>query len=425
MQNKEHKITEKKDSFDYESFEVSTISGIRSGAPFLGSDGLLKDLLSYLVNAALSGEMEAHLAQEKSEGKMGNRRNGYTEKTVRSDLGALTIHPPRDRSGSFEPMLIEKWNRDLGSGLDPQILELYGQGQSIAQIQGYLERMYGVGLSAGQISAITDKVWESVTAWKTRVLEACYVLIYLDGIYFRIRENEKVVTKAIYTAYGVTVDGERDILDIHVGYAEKEGAKEWGRLLERLQARGVEDVLFFAVDGLEGFSEAIYEVYPDATVQRCIVHMVRTCLKLVDQKDYSAICKDLRAIYAAIDQQAGELALERFEQKWDERYPEIGKKWRAEWLELTAFWGYNHAVRRLIYTTNAIEGLHRKMRAVTKNKGAFINEKALLKLLYLNLIYHPNAWRKKVHGWIEIRRSLNREFGRRFSKHLKRKTLII
>jgi putative transposase len=241
---------------------------------------------------------------------------------------------------------------------------------------------------------------------------------------FRVREDGHVKTKAIYTVYGINAEGGRDILDIHIGQGDGEGAKEWGRLLEKLRDRGFEDVLFFAVDGLEGFSEAIWEVFPNSLVQRCIVHMIRTSLRFVDDKDAKAIAKDLGLVYRADDETAALHALEQFATKWDGKYPEISKKWEKNWFELSPFFKYNAAIRRLIYTTNAVEGLYRHMRKVTKTKGAFTNDKALLKLLYLNLIHNPKAWKRTVFGWSEIYRGLVREFGDRFTKHVQRETII-
>lgn len=418
------KSKKKQEEFDYSKFEQTAIARLREGHDLIGEAGVLKELIQRMVGAALEGELNHHLASEKEKGRT-NRRNGSTSKRLKTTVGEIPITRSRDRDGTFEPMLVKKWDRNLNSGLDTQVLELYAKGNSLSEIRDFIQKMYAVALSAGQITAITDSVWEDVLKWKSRALNAFYALIYLDAIYFKIRENNKVVTKAIYTVYGINAQGERDVLDLHIGQAEAEGAKEWGRLLEKIRERGVEDVLFFAVDGLVGFSEAILEVFPQSIVQRCIVHMIRTSLKFVDDKDRRAICKDLRAIYIADDEAAGLQALEKFAQKWDYKYPTISKKWRKDWTELTAFFGYNAAVRRLIYTTNAVEGLHRMMRKVTKTKAAFTNEKALLKILYLNLIRNPKSWKRKVFNWAAISRSLLREFGERFSKHLEDEIIIL
>jgi putative transposase len=417
MKKSKSKSTENfSEEFDYSSFEKQALAGLYAGKDLLGSDGILKDIIQRIVGAAMAGEMTSHLAKEKEEGAPANRRNGVKTKKIKTTVGEVPIEYSRDRAGTFEPILIKKWDRNLHTGFDSQILELYANGNSIIDIQSYILKMYNAELSSGQISAITEQVWEEVQQWKSRVLCSFYVLIYLDAINFKIRENGKVVNKAIYTVYGINAYGERDILDLHIGASESEGAKEWGRLLEKIKERGVEDVLFFAVDGLTGFKEAIEAVYPLSIVQRCIVHMVRTSLTFVADKDYKPLCKDLRTIYTADSLDGAEVALNQFAQKWDNKYPEISKKWRTNWEELTAFLSYNEAIRRLIYTTNAVEGLHRKMRKVTKTKGAFPNDKALLKLLYLNLIRDPKSWKRKVFKWSEVSRGLTREFGERFTK---------
>lgn len=413
MGQKKSKSTDK--NFDYSKFESEALAGLRSGKGLVGNEGILKDLIQHLVESALDGEMTAHLSAEKQQGHS-NRRNGKGKKKLRTELGEVEIRPPRDRASNFEPQLVGKWERDLNTGLEHQILELYSIGNSYLDIQTHIQKLYGISLSTGQLSAITDKVWDEIIQWQKRALKAFYILIYLDAIHFKIRENGVVVTKAVYTVYGVDADGNRDVLAIHIG--AEEGAKQWGRILEHLRDRGVEDVLFFAVDGLSGFKEAILEVFPQSTVQRCIVHMMRSSTKFVDDKDIKQVIKGLKAVYTADDEAQGLQALENFETDWNNKYPEIAKAWRSNWTELTAFFGYNWAVRKLIYTTNAIEGLHRMMRKTTKTKAAFVNEKALTKLLYLTLMRKQKVWSRRVHAYKAIQRSLDREFGERFSKHV-------
>lgn len=417
----------KAEEFDYAAFEKDAIGKLMQGHDLIGSEGILKEIIGRIVHSALNGELENHLKEDKAsddEVRQSNRRNGHTKKKLKTSLGEIEIQPPRDRNGDFEPLLIGKWDRKLNSGLDGQIIALYSRGNSVEEIRNYVEEMYGASLSVGQISAITDKIWDDVMGWKQRPLKPFYVLLYLDAIVFRIREDGQVKTKAIYTVYGIDAQGQRDILDIHVGKGDGEGAKEWGRLLEKIRSRGVEDVLFFAVDGLQGFSQAIMEVFPHSIVQRCIVHMVRTSLKFVDDKDAKAIAKDLRLVYTAVDETGALHALDQFAHKWDAKYTEISEKWRADWNELTPFFQFNAPIRRLIYTTNAVEGLHRHMRKVTKTKGAFTNEKALLKLLYLNLVKNSESWKRSVFAWADIHRGLVREFGNRFSKHANDETFI-
>lgn len=402
--------------FDYEKFEKDAIAKLRAGNDLVGPEGIFRDLIARIVSAAMDGEIKGHIADEKAMGKAGNRRNGSTSKKLKTSLGEVPINPPRDRLGTFDPQIIGKWDRNLNSGLDAQILELYSLGNSMIDIRSHIEKMYGVSLSTGQISLVTEQVWEEVLKWQSRPLASFYALIYLDAIHFKVREDGEVKTKAVYTVYGVDAYGQRDVLGLTIGQAE--GAKQWGRILETLKTRGVEDVLFFAVDGLTGFGEAILEVFPNSIVQRCIVHMIRTSLRFVADKDYKPICKDLRKIYTADDEAAGLAFLDIFAEKWDAKYPEISQKWRKSWTELTAFFGYNHAIRRMIYTTNAVEALHRHMRKTTKTKGAFVNDKALLKLLYLTLMRKQKSWGRKVFQWSAVQRGIIREFGERYTKHI-------
>lgn len=300
------------EEFDYNQFKQEAIKGLLHGKTLLGEQGVLKGLIKDLVEGALDGEMDVHLKTDKSQG-ISNRRNGHTQKKLRSQAGEVQIDPPRDREGSFQPLLIKKWDRSIDTGLDNQILELYSLGNSYEDIQGHILRMYGVELSKGQLSAITDRVWSKVTTWQQRPLRSFYIVVFLDAIHFKVREDGQVKSKAVYTVYGTDAQGNRDVLSIKVG--QSEGAKEWGRVLESLKDRGVEDVLFFAIDGLTGFKEAILEVFPESTIQRCIVHMVRSSLRFVDDVDARLMVKDLKAIYTADEEAQGLTALASFEQK--------------------------------------------------------------------------------------------------------------
>jgi len=411
------KRQKKSSGFDYAAFEKAALEGLKEGKDLVGEEGILKELMSHLVQSSLEGEMNYHLEQEKERG-ITNRRNGSTKKRVKTNIGEISIEPPRDRSGNFEPSLIGKWDRTLNSGFDNQVIELYSIGNSLEDIQMHLKRMYGVHLSTGQLSAITEQVRSDIEKWQSRPLKAFYILLYLDAIHFKIRENGRVITKAVYTVYGVDADGYRDVLCLYVGQGA-EGAKEWGRVLEHIQDRGVEDVLFFSVDGLSGFKEAILSVYPQSIVQRCIVHMIRNSIRFVDDVDMKGLIKDLKKVYQADNENQGSEALDQFEYLWNHKYPEIGRAWRKNWTELTAFFGYNWDVRRLMYTTNPVEGLHRMLRKTTKTKGAFVSEKALTKILYLTLNRKEKVWKKRVQAYKAIQRNLTREFGDRFEKHVK------
>jgi putative transposase len=412
MKNKKE---EQEAGFDFNSFEDSAIAGLQSGQPLFGEGGVLKRLVKHLIEASLEGELDAHLRAQRA-AEIPNKRNGSgRKKKIRTSVGEIEISTSRDRRGDFEPQTVEKWKREVGSGFEDQILELYAMGNSLQDIQLHLDKMYGARLSTGAISAVTDRVWGVIQEWQHRPLCSLYVLIYLDAIHYKVRHEGQVVTKAIYTIYGVNAVGERDILSIHIG--DSEGAHQWSLYLEELKRRGVEDVLFFAVDGLTGFGEAINRVYPLSTVQRCIVHMIRTSLLGVRDKDRRGVVKDLKTIYKASDEKAALAALEAFEAKWGKRYKHIAAKWRDSWLELTAFLGFGQEIRRMIYTTNAVENVHRQMRKVTKAKGAWCTEKALLKQLYLSLQRNRKSWNRNVFKWSTIQQELIELYGERYLKH--------
>lgn len=402
--------------FDYKSFEASAIAGLQSGQPLFGEGGILKRMVKHLIESSLEGELDYHLSEQRA-ADIPNKRNGLgRQKKVRTTLGEIEIQTSRDRQGDFAPQTVGKWEREVGSGFEDQILELYAMGNSQEDISLHLEKMYGAKLSKGAISAVTDRVWESITTWQQRPLESLYVLIYLDAIHYKVREEGKVVTKAIYTIYGVEAGGSRDILSLHIGASE--GSHQWSLYLESLKRRGVEDVLLFAVDGLSGLAEAINRVYPNAVVQRCIVHMIRTSLIGVSDKDRREVVKDLQRIYQADDEARALCALEDFEAKWGKRYGHIGQKWRDSWLELTAFLDFGQALRRMVYTTNAVENVHRQMRKVTKSKGAWCTENALMKQLYLSLMRNNKSWNRQVFGWSTIQKELIELYGERYLKHV-------
>jgi putative transposase len=397
-----------------ETQRKEVVSRLYKGDPILGDGGIFTDMLQSFVNAALEGELDINLT-DKPPGSS-NRRNGYTDKVVRSAAGPLQVRTPRDRSGEHDPILIKKWERELGTGIDEIILSLYARGQSVDDVRHQLQHLYGIEVSAGVISSVTDRVWPEITEWQQRSLYACYPIVYLDAIHYKVREAGHVTSKAIYTCYGINAEGERDILGLYLN--EAEGARNWGLILEDLKRRGAEDIFFFCIDGLTGFTEAIEQVYPKAIVQRCIVHMVRTSTRFVSDKDIKKVCADLRKIYTAANIQQAETALESFGQVWDKKYREIRPKWEDNWVELMAFMDYGKHIRRMIYTTNPVESLHRIMRKVTKSKGAWSNDKGLIKQLYLALKYNQKSWKRKAFHWSAIQRELLNKYGERYELHL-------
>lgn len=398
----------KEEKFDFENFEKEAIRKLREGKGLIGEQGALTGLIGRILKAAYEEEIKEHISNTKSSN---NRRNGNTSKNVKTGLGEVSVHPPRDRNGTFDPQIVKKWERKIAPELERQILSLYAIGTSTRDISEHIEKMYGVKYSASFISDITGRIVDEVEDWKSRPLEDLYAIIYLDAIHFKVRENRKVVSKAVYTVFGVDIDGQRDVLGLYVG--QSEGAKHWGRILENIRERGVNDVLFFCVDGLAGFTEVIEDIYPRAHVQRCIVHMVRTSVKHVSWKDIRAICKDLKVMYSKDSSASALEELERFDTKWGEKYPEIAKKWKSNWNELSLSFDYPQELRRVIYTTNTVEALHRVLRKATKTKGAFVNDQALEKQLYLTLQHTKSSWQRKTRGWPQIIRVLKREFPER------------
>lgn len=391
--------------FDYNSFEKEAIKKLRSGKGLTGEGGALTSLIGRILQAAYEEEIEDHISETKYDK---NRRNGKTQKKLKTGLGEVDVEPPRDRLGSFEPQIVKKWERNIAPELEQQMLSLYAIGTSYNDISEHFKRMYGVTYSPSFITGITNKVIDEIEQWKSRPLEDVYAIVYLDAIHFKVRENRKVETKAVYTVFGVDLDGKRDVLGLYVG--QSEGAKHWGRILENIRERGVEDVIFFCVDGLNGFSEVIQAVYPRSLIQRCIVHMVRTSVRHVNWKDLRAICKDLKIMYSKDDSGSALAELDRFDKKWGIKYPEIAKKWRKNWDELSVSFDYPKELRRATYTTNSVEALHRILRKSTKTKGAFVSEQALEKQLYLTLQYNKKSWQRGTRGWSAIIRVLKREF---------------
>ena len=415
MNMTKNKTTKEKEAsgFDYPTFEQEAIAGLTAGKGLIGPEGVLTGMIGRLLSAAFDGEMTARMG---SEAGLGNKRNGYTDKTIRTALGPVSVKPPRDRKGSFEPVIIKKWERSLAPELEQQVLYLYGTGNSYENIGEHLKQMYGVAYSPAFLSNVTDHVLAEIEQWRNRPLEEQYFAIYLDAIHYKVRENRKVVTKAVYSVYGVNMEGERDVLGLFIG--EAEGARHWARVLENIKDRGVKDVFFFCVDGLNGFSEAIASIFPVAITQRCIVHMVRTSLRFVSWKDYKAVCRDLRAVYTQDSPEAAMEKLQEFKVNWQKKYPEIATKWEANWAELSPFFDHPEAIRRAIYTTNVVEALHRTLRKATKTKGAFINESALEKQLYLTLVHNEKSWKRKVRSWPDIYRALQSQFPERFAHGL-------
>jgi putative transposase len=364
-----------------------------------GPNGLLKDLTRRLVNRAMGAELTHHLGYEPGqtppEGQT-NRRNGKSEKTVRTGQGPIAVEVPRDRDGSFEPQLIGKHERHF-DGFDDKILSMYARGMTVREISGHLQEIYGVDVSPDLISRVTDAVIDEMTAWQTRPLEPVYLIAYLDALVIKVRDKSGVQNKSVYIVVGVRPDGSKDVLGTWLQATE--GAKFWLTILTELRQRGVEDILVLCADGLTGMAEAVEAAFPRAIFQTCIVHMVRASTRFVPWKERKAVCADLRTIYTAETAEAAELALDGFERAWGKRYPMIVPTWRRRWDEVTPFLAFPAEIRRAIYTTNAVEALNRQLRKVLKIRGHMPNEQAALKLLYLAIRNAQKNWGGRDKRW--------------------------
>lgn len=383
----------------------------RDAADVFAKDGLLDDLKKALSERILNTELDAHFDGERAQGKA-NRRNGYSRKSVLTGTSKLTVAVPRDRAGSFAPKLIAKYQRRFPDFND-KIISMYARGMSVRDIRGHLEDIYGIDISPDLISAITDAVLEEVTEWQNRPLDGCYSLVFFDAIRVKIRDEGFVRNKAIYIALGIRPDGTKEILGLWI--EQTEGAKFWLRVMNELKNRGVGDILIAVVDGLKGFPEAIDAVFPQTVVQTCIVHLIRHSLDFVSWKDRKTVVAALRAIYRAKDAQAGLAALTEFEAGvWGQRYPAIAQSWRRAWNHVVPFFAFPESVRRIIYTTNAIETLNAKLRRAVRARGHFPNDNAALKLLYLVLNNAAEEWKRPPREWCEAKTQFAVVFGERF-----------
>jgi putative transposase len=373
-------------------------------------NGLLDGLKKALAERALNAEMDHHLTG--SDGA--NSRNGYGKKTVLTDTGKIELEVPRDRQSSFDPQLIAKYQRRF-PGFDDKIVSMYARGMSTREIVGHLRELYGVEVSPDLISAVTDAVLEEVAAWQARPLEAIYPLVFFDALRVKVRDEGLVRNKAVHIALGVRADGTKEVLGLWL--EQNEGAKFWLKVMNELKNRGVEDVLIAVVDGLKGFPEAIAAVFPEATVQTCIVHLLRQSLAFVAYKDRKAVAAALRDIYRAVDATAGEAALTAFEEgPWGRKYPAIGQSWRRAWAEVVPFYAFPGDVRRLLYTTNAIEALNSKLRRAVRARGHFPTDEAAMKLLFLVLNRAEKEWRMPPREWAMAKAQFAVLFGERFTQ---------
>ena len=375
--------------FDFEE----ALKAIQSGQSISGKDGVLAPLVKLLTEAALEAELDSHLAED----VLPNRKNGKSKKTLKTSDGAVELDTPRDRAGTFEPQIVKKHQSSVSDEIETKILSMYGRGMSYSDISGHVQEMYGISVSTAAISTITDKIIETVKEWQQRPLGSHYPFVWLDAIHYKVKDQGRYQNKAVYTVLALNLEGKKEVLGLYL--SENEGANFWLGVLTDLQNRGVQDILIASVDGLTGFPEAIESIYPNTEVQLCIVHQIRNSLRYVAYKHQKEFMVDLKRVYQALNKEAAESALDALDKAWGDKYPIVIKSWRTKWHNLSVYFKYPEPIRKVIYTTNSIEAVHRQFRKLTKTKGGFPNDNSLLKLLYLGIQNASKKWTMPIQNW--------------------------
>ena len=378
-----------------ETLEQKALRQFIKGDSLFGKDGAFAPMLKSFVEKALEAEMEEHLNEEQR--SIGNKRNGKGSKTIKSASGSFRIETPEDRHSSFEPELIKKRQTILADNLEDKIIGLYGLGMSYRDITAHIKEMYDTEISHNVLTEITDRIIPEIKAWQSRPLDEVYCIVWLDAMHYKVKQDGKVGSKAIYNILGITTEGRKEILGMYI--SESEGANFWLNALTDLNNRGLQDILIACTDNLKGFSEAILSVFPKVQIQKCIVHQIRNSLKFIASKNQKEFLTDLKLVYKAVNLQAAEQALENLSVKWSEKYPMVIDSWKRNWDELSTYFEYAEPIRKIIYTTNTVEGFHRQVRKVTKTKGAFQNDMALQKLVFLAIRNIEKKWTSPLHNW--------------------------
>lgn len=377
---------------DWNELAQEALRKLRDGQELSGKDGAMTSLAKALIEASLEGELDAHLDQSP-----GNRRNGKSSKKLKTSHGLIDLNTTRDRDSSFDPQLVKKRQTTLGKGLDNKIIAMYARGMSYQDICDHLEELYGMELSESSLTAITDKVVPLVKEWQNRPLESIYPVVWLDAIHYKVREDGRIITKAVYCILGVSLAGKKELLGMYL--AERESASFWLSVLTELQNRGVNDIFIACIDNLSGFKDAIGSIFPQTEVQLCVVHQIRNSLKYIAHKNQKQFLKDLKTVYKADTLQLAEKHLEELDDKWGSKYPIVLKSWKHNWVELSSYFKYPQPVRRIIYTNNTIENFHGQLRKVTKTKRVFSSDMALMKLLYLIQENITKKWTMPMYDW--------------------------
>ncbi len=380
---------------EQQNLEKKALEQFMSGKSLFGKDGAFAPMLKSFIEKALEAEMDSHLNEEERSG--GNKRNGKGKKKIKSGFGSFEIDTPQDRHSSFEPDLVKKRQTILADNLSEKIIGLYGLGMSYRDISSHIKEMYDTDISHTVLSQITDRIIPDVKAWQSRPLDPLYCIVWLDAMHYKVKVDGKIEHKALYNILGINKDGYKEVLGMYI--SESEGANFWLQVLTDLQNRGLEDILIACTDNLKGFTNAILSVFPKTQVQLCIVHQIRNSLKYVASKDQKEFMKDLKKVYRAISKEVAEDELLNLEEKWGQKYPVVIESWQRNWEELSQYFQYTEPIRKIIYTTNAVEGFHRQVRKVTKTKGAFTNDMSLLKLVYLATKNIEKKWTAPLHNW--------------------------
>ena len=397
------------ESDEFKAMQAKALAQLMTGQSLTGKDGAFAPLLKQFLEVALEAEMNGHL--DDLERSKGNKRNGKGSKTLKTVDGEIDIATPQDRHSSFSPQIVKKRETILADNLAPKIIGLYGLGMSFRDISSHIEEMYDMEISHSTLSEITERVIPLVKEWQCRPLESIYTIVWLDAMHYKVKDGGKVVSRAIYNVLAVNKEGRKELIGMYV--SESEGANFWLSVLTDLKARGLDDILIACIDNLNGFAEAIATVFPKVEIQSCIVHQIRNSLKYVASKDQKAFMKDLKCVYQAANKTQAEQELLNLDEIWGKKYPVVLKSWHTNWEKLTAYFNYDAQIRKLIYTTNAVEGFHRQVRKVTKTKGVFPNDMALLKLIYLATEHISKKWTMPLANWAITAQQLHIRFGDR------------
>jgi putative transposase len=405
---------EKQEPFDYEKAKQKVKEQFRTGKSLYGKDGAFAPLLQDMINSILEGEMEGHLDEE--ERSAGNRKNGKGKKLIKTSSGNIEVSTPRDRSGTFEPEIVKKRETIMAQTLEDKIIGLYSLGTSLRDISAHIKETYDADISATTLSAITDKVIPLVKEWQQRPLEELYCIVWLDAMFYKVKDEGRAVTRCVYNVLGINKDGRKDVLGMYV--SQSEGANFWLGVINDLKQRGVQDILIACIDSLKGFDEAIRTIFPLTEVQTCVVHQIRNSLKYVASKDQRLFLSELKPVYRADNESIALDELAKLKEKWNKKYPMVISSWEKNWPKLSTYFKYPAGIRKLIYTTNTIEGYHRQIRKVTKNKGVFTSDMALLKLMYLATERISQKWTALLHNWWTSASQLKIIFGDRMKMDL-------